>query len=73
MPCYDDRSANTEDNHPAINTQDRLDEVTQHLCFICNMLEVQEPGTLNVLLHINPDFNAWWQEHKSFDAKKAKG
>lgn len=69
MPCSDSKSwGESENPAPRNNYKKRLDEVSALLCATCRELETQ--GYLSLFARDIEGLEAWWKEHKEFDAKR---
>lgn len=65
MICKDDFKAteNSSDQGKVISyLKQRLDSITQHLCFICG--EATEHGLLHSLIKDNQALRNWWVDHQ---------
>jgi hypothetical protein len=68
MPCRDGRDdcgISTRTHDQVVN---RLDEVTQNLCFLCGEVEYRQYWeTIE-----NPRLKKWWREHQDSDRKRVQ-
>jgi len=62
MPCHDawmDRIAE----------QEKIDELTRMLCWLCGTLEGDNEGDK---ILVNPKLKKWWKEHKKSDTDRVR-
>ena len=68
MPCRDDRDNCGSDTVRIGRLQERLDEVTQNLCYLCG---TAEKNALHILKG-NKRLAKWWEDHQKADTKRVK-
>ncbi len=68
MPCKDERSTYDNDGNrrDVKQLQERLDEVTQNLCYLCGTAET---NALHILKG-NKRLAKWWEDHQKADTKR---
>lgn len=66
MPCRDDRDNCGSDTVRIGKLQERLDEVTQNLCYVCGTAEM----TALHILKGNKRLAKWWKEHQTADTRR---